>query len=146
APEGSPSKAGGSNAAPQAPQATWAFLSDTHVDASLTAENQGQNMAANLLKVVAEVLQARPGTAIVNGDLARDAGRAGDYRSFLKLVEPLRQGGIPIHLTLGNHDDRENFVKVVLEGAPDAPFAAQESPVTQKYCSTLERDGVRWIL
>jgi hypothetical protein len=128
------------------PPSHWALLSDTHIDASVREENQGQNMASNLLRVVAEVLQARPAAALVNGDLARNLGKVGDYRSFLKLVEPLRLGGIPLHLTLGNHDDRENFVTVIVEEASGTPPLVEESPVPQKCCIVLERDGVRWLL
>ena len=103
-------------------------------------------MASNLLRVVAEVLESRPTTALVNGDLARDLGKVGDYVSFLKLLEPLRLCGIPVHLTLGNHDDRENFVKVIVEDSSNLPAVLEESPIPQKYCGSLERDGVRWLL
>ncbi len=47
---------------------------------------------------------------IVNGDCALEFGRPGDYATFTKLlVAPVTQTGIPLHLTLGNHDRREHF-------------------------------------
>ncbi|HVR75346.1 MAG TPA: metallophosphoesterase, partial [Planctomycetota bacterium] len=126
---------------------SWALLSDTHIHESLTEENQGQNMASNLLRALSDVLPHGPGTAVVNGDIARLVGNTGDYASFLKLVEPLRAAGVPIHATLGNHDDRDKFLGA-LEGSGEpalAPSSARAA-VAQRHCSSFIADGVRWLL
>jgi 3',5'-cyclic AMP phosphodiesterase CpdA len=46
---------------------------------------------------------------LINGDLAHDSGEVADYAAVLGLLRPLREGGLPIHLTLGNHDHRQHF-------------------------------------
>ena len=46
---------------------------------------------------------------LVNGDCAYLKGQSGDYQQFLGLIDPIRQAGCPIHLAMGNHDDRKNF-------------------------------------
>ena len=49
----------------------------------------------------------------INGDLAFISGTKHDYAAVLGLLRPLREEGSPIHLAMGNHDDRENFWKVL---------------------------------
>lgn len=117
--------------APPAGKATvdadrFALLSDTHVAADRTHMMRGVTMAQHLAKVVAEVaaLSPRPAAALVNGDLALGLGEAGDYATLLELVKPLREAGLPLHLTLGNHDHREHFRAAVPEGQRDKPAVA----------------------
>ena len=67
-------------------------------------------MADHLSAVVRELRQwpVEPASVIVNGDLAHRMGLPADYQCFGRLIEPLRTLA-PIHLNLGNHDDRQNF-------------------------------------
>jgi 3',5'-cyclic AMP phosphodiesterase CpdA len=117
----------------------WALLADTHIHATLQEKNQRFHMAANLVRTVSEVQEEGVGAALVNGDLARLVGNPGDYRRFLELVEPMRRRGIPVHATLGNHDDRANFRRaLVTSGDPD--------DLAERHCSSVEVDGVRWLL
>jgi 3',5'-cyclic AMP phosphodiesterase CpdA len=55
----------------------------------------------------------RPGMVFINGDLAYNTGTKPDYAAVLGLLRPLREEGLPIHLGMGNHDDRGNFWKVL---------------------------------
>lgn len=89
----------------------WALLSDPHIAADQARIARGINMAAQLKRVVADVLaqDRRPAGALVNGDLAFNTGEAGDYAAFVELVAPLRAAHVPLHLALGNHDHRERF-------------------------------------
>lgn len=121
---------------------SWALLSDTHIAADRgTVSRQGTNMAANLERVVAEVLREKDGLAgvIIDGDCAYLDGQAGDYASLLALLAPLRDAGLPVHFTMGNHDNRETFAAALGE-------AAGPSPVGGKYCSVLETPLANWIL
>jgi Icc protein len=103
-----------------------ALLADTHVSSDPTTfiygtkwpgtpvkggEHEGVNMAESLGHVVQDVLatRPRPAHAIVNGDCANDTGTPGEYREFLRLIEPLRKSGITVHVTIGNHDNRANL-------------------------------------
>jgi 3',5'-cyclic-AMP phosphodiesterase len=92
---------------------TWALLSDTHVAADETVYARGINMADHLRQAVDEVLHAHSrkkfAGLMVNGDCALLDGQAGDYRTLGALLEPVVGKGIPIHLTLGNHDDRSKI-------------------------------------
>jgi hypothetical protein len=89
---------------------TVAFFSDTHIAADATLKHSNVNMVDNLAACVRELAAwpVKPATVIVNGDLAFESGLPGDYATFGKFIEPVRALA-PIHLSLGNHDERENF-------------------------------------
>jgi 3',5'-cyclic-AMP phosphodiesterase len=89
---------------------TFALFSDTHIAADATVKHRNVNMADNLAACVRELAAwpVKPATVIVNGDLAFQSGLPGDYGTFGKLIDPVRALA-PVHLSLGNHDDRENF-------------------------------------
>jgi 3',5'-cyclic AMP phosphodiesterase CpdA len=88
----------------------WALLSDTHIAADPLTNARGVNMADHLLQAVGEVLgqhKQRPfAGALINGDCAFLDGQIEDYRTLGTLVEPLFESGVPLHVTLGNHDER----------------------------------------
>lgn len=89
-----------------------AILNDTHI-----GEHHPENapVPTHLRETVAWLvgLERRPAAVIINGDLALSDGQPGDYRRFAELIAPLREAGIPVHLTLGNHDDRDRFSQVM---------------------------------
>lgn len=89
---------------------TFAFFSDTHIAADVAATHLNCNMADHLTAAVNELVAwpVKPGAIIVNGDLAFEKGLSDDYATVGKIIQPLRALA-PIHLTLGNHDQRENF-------------------------------------
>jgi 3',5'-cyclic AMP phosphodiesterase CpdA len=60
-------------------------------------------------------LPKKPTAVIINGDLALSVGTAADYAVVRELIAPLRDAGIPIHLTLGNHDVRDVFMQAFPE-------------------------------
>ncbi|MFO0811409.1 MAG: metallophosphoesterase, partial [Gemmataceae bacterium] len=63
-----------------------------------------------------------------------------DYATFLKLVKPLRDAGMPLHATLGNHDDRTNFLKAVPE------VSKAEKPVADKVVGVVKAERARFVL
>ena len=85
-----------------------AFLSDTHVSGDANAVARGVKMAEHLEQVVGQVVDAMPSGShvIVNGDCAYLKGLPGDYATFAKLLAPLENAGLKLHVTMGNHDDR----------------------------------------
>lgn len=89
-----------------------AILNDTHIGAQ---HPESGSVPMHLRETVAWLvgLESRPAAVIINGDLALSNGRPGDYERFAKLIAPLREAGMPVHLTLGNHDDREVFYQVL---------------------------------
>ena len=103
-----------------------ALLADTHISADPTkaypgtkwpgspvkeSEHEWVNMADCLAQTAQRViaLNPRPAHLIVNGDCALSRGTEAEYAAFLRLVEPIRAAGITVHVTIGNHDNRENL-------------------------------------
>jgi Icc protein len=87
----------------------WALLSDTHIPANPEEAYRDFKPVENLKKVVAEVLSAKPEGALICGDLARLQGLTPDYEMVKSLVAPVVDK-MPLAMTLGNHDDRRNFL------------------------------------
>ena len=92
-----------------------ALLSDIHIDADPHAVDRGVVMHDHLEKAVDEItcLDAKPIAAIINGDCAHLHGRTEDYAILLPMLKPLREAGLPVHLSMGNHDNRENIWKSI---------------------------------
>jgi Icc protein len=107
-----------------------ALLADTHIsaDPSLSypgtkwpgspvkeSEHERVNMAQSLADVAKSVtaLSPLPAHVIINGDCAMSRGTQAEYKELLRLIEPLRLAGITVHVTIGNHDNRENLWKLL---------------------------------
>lgn len=120
----------------------FALLSDTHIAADRTAVLRKVVMAENLAKVVTELqgLSPRPAFATINGDLALTKGLDGDYATLLALIAPLRTAGIPLHLNLGNHDDRDHFRAALPERD------RLDSPVEGKLAYVVESPRANWFV
>jgi 3',5'-cyclic AMP phosphodiesterase CpdA len=76
----------------------------------------------------------------VNGDCAVTKGLAEDYATFTTLFASTREAGFPIHLTLGNHDDREVFWSAIRDAKPAAP------PIASRQASIVEARRANWFL
>jgi len=89
----------------------WAFLSDTHIPEDVNNNYRGFYPYQNLQKVIPGIVSALPDGIAITGDLARLSGQHGDYINLKKLLEPIAEKR-PVFMALGNHDDRQNFLKV----------------------------------
>ncbi len=120
---------------------TFAFFSDTHVAADASLKNTGVNMADNLAACARELAAwpVKPAAVIVNGDLAFKNGQPEDYRTFGRMIEPVRALA-PVHLSLGNHDQRDNFWKAFPQDA------TQLSAVPQKQVTVIAGGRANWFL
>ncbi len=89
-----------------------AILNDTHIG---ERHPENSSVPTRLRETIAYVvgLPKHPAAVVINGDLALNNGQPGDYTHFTKLISPLREAGIPVHFTMGNHDDRDVFYKVL---------------------------------
>jgi 3',5'-cyclic-AMP phosphodiesterase len=107
-----------------------ALLADTHVAADRSTVARDVNVANHLAAVVSEIaaLPRRPAAGVVIGDLALKDGQAGDYGTFAGLVKPAREAGLPLHLTLGNHDHRGRFADA-LAGTGERPAGGRVAAV-----------------
>jgi len=119
----------------------FALLADTHIDADPAKTARNTNMAENLKTVVAEILAepTRPEFAFVNGDCAYNTGLKGDYETFRSLLQPLLDAGVPVHLTMGNHDDRGPFYELF----PEAN--AESGNKIERHVSVVESARANWI-
>ena len=120
---------------------TFFFLSDTHIAADAATILSDVNMTDHLTATVREIMAwpVAPAAIIISGDLAFKRGLPGDYAAFGKLIQPLRVLA-PIHLLLGNHDERENFWKAF---PLDATLSAA---VPQKQVSIFSSARVHCVL
>jgi 3',5'-cyclic AMP phosphodiesterase CpdA len=91
-------------------------------------------IAATVKQVLA--LDPLPAAAIITGDLASIEGEPGNYKLVKELFKPLRAAGIPLHLVLGNHDNREHFWAAFPEVRP-----AQSKPVEAKAAAAKPADA-----
>lgn len=101
------------------------IFNDPHI-----GEKQGEKtkVPLNLKAAIDHVLglPKQPAAVIINGDLALKDGQPGDYRLFVKLIEPLHKAGLNVHLTLGNHDAREVFYEVLKDEKPLRPVVVSK--------------------
>ena len=107
-----------------------ALLADTHISADPNlsypgtkwpgspvkeSDHERVNMAKSLADVAKSVtvLSPLPAHMIINGDCAMSRGTIAEYKELLRLIEPIRIAGITVHVTIGNHDNRENLWKLL---------------------------------
>jgi len=103
-----------------------ALFSDTHISANpkqaypgtkwpgspvKEPEHEWVNMADSFTQAVNSViaLNPRPAHLIINGDCALSNGKEAEYKELFRLIEPLRLAGITVHVTIGNHDNRQKL-------------------------------------
>ena len=116
-----------------------AILNDTHIGAQQSPSAAIQaNFRATIEWLLA--LPKRPAAIIINGDLALRDGQRGDYEQFAKLIAPLRDAGLPLHLTMGNHDDRAVFYDVLKAEKPESPA------VESKHVGVIKLPGMNLFL
>ncbi len=113
-----------------------AILNDTHIGAQQAADAAIPTNLRNTIEWLL-ALPRRPAAVIINGDLALKDGRRGDYERFAKLIAPLQAASLPLHLTMGNHDDRAVFYEVLKQSS---------SAVESKFVSMVELPGVNLFL
>ena len=106
--------AAGAAAPQQLPAASrFALLSDLHIHSDRGTRTLGVNQFRNLRRVCRELLASpagqQPAAALVCGDCSLTSGNTDDYATLLSAIAPVRQGGVPVHLALGNHDHRGRF-------------------------------------
>ena len=121
---------------------SWALLSDTHLAANREQLGRGVNMFEHFNTVSGELLALPKRTAgvFINGDCAFNSGETGDYGLLTELLLPIRQDQMPVHLALGNHDNRERFWNS-LEQEKTA-----QRPVEDKQVSLLRGPRANWFI
>jgi 3',5'-cyclic AMP phosphodiesterase CpdA len=123
------------------PERWLALVSDTHISADPGLKSRGEIPFDNLRAVITDILAqpTRPEGVLINGDLALNSGLAGDYATFLAALEPFRKAAIPLHLALGNHDDRVKFREA-------ARGVAEGSAIEEKQIGAFDSVGYRFVV
>jgi 3',5'-cyclic-AMP phosphodiesterase len=120
----------------------WALLSDIHLAADRTQQARGINMFEHFNQARGEVmaLPRRPAGVLITGDCAFNSGQPGDYAIFSEALLPVRAGQVPVHIALGNHDDRANFW-AALTAEKTAPH-----PVADRQVALLKTPRANWFI
>ncbi len=120
----------------------WALLSDVHLAADRGRVERGINMTDHFTTVARELLALpkNPSGVFIAGDCAFNSGQPGDYAVLADLLKPLREGQMPIHLALGNHDSRERFWEAF------ADERAAKRPLRDRQVALLRTPQVNWYI
>jgi predicted phosphodiesterase len=93
------------------------LLSDIHIDADRKMAKANTNPWDNFRQATDDLLKTitptRPAAVLINGDLTHHQGNPEDYVTVLDALAPIRAAGLPLHMTMGNHDNRANFWKAL---------------------------------
>ncbi len=129
-------------AAPRVADNYWALLADTHIAGDSSTVARGVNMLDNLNRVIDEVLaeDPLPVGAIINGDCAYLKGLDADYATLRAPLGRLVEADIPVHMSMGNHDNRVPFYAAFENQKP-----ASEA-VAGKHVAVLEGEKANLFL
>src|SRR5436190_1757335 len=121
---------------------SWAFLSDTHLAADQSFLCRGINMVQHFNIVSKELLALprRPAGVFLTGDCAYNQGESGDYALLTELITPIRLAQMPVHLALGNHDQREHFWSAFHDEG------AARRPVADRQVALLKTSRANWFI
>ena len=121
---------------------TWALLSDTHLSGNTAQVCRAVNMTEHFKSVSDELLSLphRPAGVFIMGDCAFNSGELNDYGLFADFLKPIRQGQMPVHLALGNHDNRERFWEVLHEQK------AAKRPLADRQVALLTTPRANWFI
>lgn len=121
---------------------SWVLASDTHIDADPAKVTREVNMTDNLRSAASQILAEAAGCegVFINGDCAHLQGLPADYTQLRTLLQPFRDAHLDVHMTLGNHDHRDNFRQAFPQAAP------VPGPVAEKHLSVIRTPLVNWFL
>ncbi len=119
--------------------ARLALLADTHIPADVENNYRGFYPYQNLQKIIPDIVSALPDGVVIAGDLARLTGETADYANLKKLLSPLTEK-TRIFMALGNHDNRENFLKTF------DTIAGQKQAIKGKHVIVVQKAPIRLIL
>ena len=121
---------------------SWALLSDTHLAADRNTVARDINMTDHFTKVSSELLALPkcPAGVFITGDCAYNSGQTADYRHVAALLQPIRGGQMPVHLALGNHDNRERFWQAL------PADKATQKPLADRQTALLRTPLAKWFV
>src|SRR2546423_11607065 len=115
------------------------LLSDIHLDADPKFFKMNANPWDGFAQACSEILTApAPAAVLINGDLTHHQGNPEDYATVIEALKPLRQAGLTLHMTVGNHDNRENFFKAFATAKDAAADPARPREIPDRQTLLLE--------
>jgi len=121
---------------------SWALFSDIHLAGDTANIQRGVNMAEHFATVSRELLALNesPAALFITGDCALNSGEKEDYATVAKVLQPIRAQQIPIHLLLGNHDNREHFWEVLQDEK------SVRRPLADKQVAIVRTRRANWFI
>src|SRR5688572_8168432 len=121
---------------------SWGLLADTHIAGDRNTLTRGINMTEHINQVSKELLELprSPAAVFVLGDCAFSRGEKADYATMAELLAPVQGGRLPVHLALGNHDHRENFLAAFEQGPTG------KKPVEDRHVAMIGTPNVNWFM
>jgi 3',5'-cyclic-AMP phosphodiesterase len=121
---------------------SWALLSDLHLAADRSLVAREINMTDHFTTVSREVLALPkcPAGVFITGDCAYNSGQVKDYALVAELLQPIRAAQMPVHLALGNHDNRERFWEA-LQDEKTAP-----RPLADRQVALVRTPRANWFV
>ncbi len=86
------------------------LISDPHVNGRAKDSAPFMKYAIKTVQAIL-ALNPRPANVVVLGDVSEGNGQPVDYAKIAQLFKPLEDAGMKVTYAMGNHDNRENFVK-----------------------------------
>jgi 3',5'-cyclic-AMP phosphodiesterase len=123
----------------------FVLMADTHLMGRRKDERHGVKPVPAFEQAVNDILalRKRPAGLIVAGDCAHED--AAGYVTLQKLLKPLRQAGLSIHLTIGNHDIRDKF-QAAFPDMKFHPIVQENEKTPSKLASVWETPQANWFL
>lgn len=116
-----------------------ALVSDSHIHRDVTTVYRGFNPADHLSLAVEQILSTNCSMSFLCGDVARADGHRDDYLKTRELLKPLTDR-MPMHVAMGNHDDRSNFMSAFDIPDNGEPIAGK------KHVTIADLGPQRWIV
>lgn len=131
-----------STAPTQADPNRMLLFSDTHINEDAGKVIRGVNMTDHMSKAIAQATAVRPTAAamIVCGDCVLRPATAADYAQLHKLTKPVYDAKLPLHLMMGNHDNRDFAQQAFSDQRTDVP------DVSSKLIHVVQTPNATWVL
>jgi hypothetical protein len=129
---------------------SWVLFSDVHIAGDPVFKAREINMTEHFNTASQQVLRLpqAPAGLFITGDCAYNSGQPEDYRQLARLLDRVRVQNIPVHLALGNHDDREQCASCFPDGKrlPGSPPGKRVSWLPTKHVNWLMLDSLEKTL
>jgi 3',5'-cyclic-AMP phosphodiesterase len=117
-------------------------FADIHIAADRSQIASGVNMVEHFTIVTKQLLSlsSRPAGVFITGDCAYNSGQTADYATLAELLTPIRQDQVPIHIAIGNHDNRERFWDALKEQR------LSTKPLSEKQVALIHTSRANWFV